>query len=80
MHLAEPCYIRVLRVLAEIRDGIVDLAGSYSAGQIKEVLDLDQITQEINAKSFDWATCKAKMLATLDIIKRVQVRHSAICT
>ena len=52
-----PCYVRVLRVLGKICDGINDLVGSREAGAITEVIDLDLIKQQTEAGSYCWGSC-----------------------
>ena len=71
--LDEPCFVRVLRVLCEIRDGINDLAGSRESGLINEVLDLDLIKQQISTGAFNWETCMNTFISVFEIIKKVQV-------
>jgi hypothetical protein len=46
LELASPCYVRVLRVLREIRDGISDLAGRREVTAIHGVIDLELIKQQ----------------------------------
>jgi hypothetical protein len=55
--LSPPCYVRVLRVLADVRDGIAELAGEREASQMREVVDLDLIRQQTNAGVLDWTGC-----------------------
>ena len=54
LRLAAPCYVRVLRVLGEIQDGISDVAGSREAGRIAEAVDLDLIRQQAEAGAYGW--------------------------
>jgi choline-glycine betaine transporter len=62
--------------LAEIRDGINDLAGSRCSGLINEAVDIAFISQQIQANSFDWGSCTKLMKSIMDIIKQVQVSFS----
>jgi hypothetical protein len=69
-----PCYVRVLRVLREIRDGISDLSnneGPVSAA-ILEVIDIDFIKQQAELNAFGWDNCKTLVGAVVDIIRRIQ--------
>ena len=50
LRLATPCYVRVLRALAEIRDGIVDLTGNREMQALGEAVDLDFIKQQAEAE------------------------------
>ena len=67
-----PCYMRVLRVLGEIRDGINDLVGSREAGAITEVIDLDLIKQQTQVGSYCWGSCCRLVGAVVAVIQRVQ--------
>lgn len=69
LRLDLPCYVRLLRVLAEVRDGISDLS---SAQDIREVLDTDLIRQQADAGAFRWPECVALVQNTVAIIQRVQ--------
>ena len=72
LKLSSPCYARILRVLAEVRDGISDLAGSREAGSIAEVIDIDHITQQSEAGVYDWNNCMGIVGATVGVIQRIQ--------
>jgi hypothetical protein len=70
--LPTPCYVRVLRVLAEIRDGISDLAGSIEASAIHEAVDLDFIKRQVELGVYEWDNCKRLVGTVVGIIKRLQ--------
>jgi len=72
LKLATPCYVRVLRVLSEIRDGISDLAGSREAGSIAEAVDLSYINQQAEAGLYDWDSCQKLVSTIVAIVMRVQ--------
>jgi len=72
LRLATPCYVRVLRVLAEIRDGINDLAGSRETANLAEAVDLDYIKQQAEAGLFTWGSCSRLVSAIVEVIQRVQ--------
>ena len=75
LRLERPCYVRVLRVLGEIRDGISDLAGSREQGGIAEVIDLDLIKQQAEAGLYGWRSCVKLLGEVVSIITRVQAPH-----
>ena len=57
-----PTYVRVLRVLGEIHDGILDLASGgdddcVPASMISSVIDVDLIGAQIKAGALEWAGC-----------------------
>lgn len=72
MRLEMPCYVRVLRVLSEIRDGICDLAGSREAGSVAETIDLDHIKQQAEAGLYSWKSSTSLIHDILQIVQRVQ--------
>ena len=72
LKLSTPCFVRVLRVLAEIRDGISDLAGSRDTGNISEVVDLDFIKQQAEKGFYDWETSMRLIGSVLGVIQQVQ--------
>jgi hypothetical protein len=70
LKLARPCYVRVLRVLAEIRDGITDL--THGANAINEAIDMDLIKQQTDLGAFGWVCCKRLVASVLCIIMNIQ--------
>ena len=72
LKLQEPCFVRVLRVLSEIRDGIIDLAGNRVNGSIQEVLDLDFIKTQAEAGLFSANSSMALVEAIVVIVQQVQ--------
>ena len=72
LQLPSPCYVRVLRVLSEVRDGIRDLAGGRESAAIDEAIDIDFIKDQVELRVYDWAACKRLVGAVVGIIRRVQ--------
>ena len=72
LRLLEPCFVRVLRVLGEIRDGINELAGSRESGSISEAVDLDFIKQQAEAGLYGWDSFQSLVATVVAIILRVQ--------
>ena len=72
LKLATPCYVRVLRVLTEIRDGINDLAGSREEGSIGEILDMDFIKQRVEGCNYGFADAMQLIRSVVVVIQRVQ--------
>ena len=70
--LGRPCYIRVIRVLAEIRDGINDLAGSRSSGNITEIVDLDFIQTQADKGLYCWDSCMRLIGSIVEVVQLVQ--------
>jgi hypothetical protein len=70
--LENPCYVRVMRVLVEIRDGIRDLAGEREAVAIMEAIDEEHMKERIKALAFPWSDCKNLIANVVRIIQRVQ--------
>ena len=73
LRLAAPCYARVLRVLAEIRDGISDLAGGRESGGLSEALDLDHIKGQVEKGLYGWDSCTSLIAGIVAVIQRVQL-------
>ena len=72
LKLDTPCFVRVLRVLGEISDGISDLAGSREAGSIKEIVDLVFIRQQAEAGLYCWSSCLGLVSGIVEVVQRVQ--------
>lgn len=72
LRLDMPCYVRVIRVLCEIRDGINDLSGSREGSAIAEVIDPDYIKQQAEAGLYTWDSCQQLISAIVTIVQRVQ--------
>ena len=72
LKLQPPCYVRILRVLREIRDGISDLAGQMQKDAIYEAIDIDFITERLATTAFDWNDFKKLVGDALKIIKSIQ--------
>ena len=71
LRLATPCYVRALRVLGEIRDGISELAGGES-GVIAEAVDLEHIRRQAEQGLYGWESCSRLVDAVAAVIRRVQ--------
>jgi hypothetical protein len=72
LRLPTPCYVRVLRVLGEIRDGIKDLTGAREEGCIADVLDLDFIKDQVDKGLYDFCSATKLVEQVVLIIRRAQ--------
>jgi hypothetical protein len=72
MKLPTPCFVRVLRVLTEIRDGIAELAGYRQSQAIHEVIDIDFIKRQTEQGAYEWISCQRLIGAVVNIIQQVQ--------
>ncbi len=72
LELPQPCYVRVIRVLREIRDGISEVGGASESAAIKEEIDIDFIEKKANADVFEWKDCQSLIRRIVDIIRRLQ--------
>ena len=70
--LSPPCYVRAIRVLREIRDGISDVAGQGSVCDIIAVIDLDFINTRAVDAAFEWDDFKTLIGGVVGIIGRIQ--------
>jgi hypothetical protein len=71
LRLAQPCYGRVIRVLAEIRDGVSDLVGK-PGGDIHQIIDIEHITTQASAGAISWSDYKSLVAAVVIVIQRIQ--------
>ena len=69
LRLARPCCERVFRVLAEIRDGVSDLAGCRQSEAIGNAIDIDFIRSQVDSATFDWGSCKRLIGSVVCIIQ-----------
>jgi hypothetical protein len=72
LSLATPCYVRVLRVLVEIRDGVQDISGGRESAAIAEVIDIDFIRGQAELGVFGWDSYKRLVESAVGIIQRLQ--------
>jgi hypothetical protein len=72
LKLATPCYVRVMRVLSEIRDGVKDLAGAREEGNIEEIVDIDFIKARAEAGNYSFNDAMNLIRAVVGVIQRVQ--------
>jgi hypothetical protein len=72
LRLESPCYVRVLRVLREIRDGIIDLAGSRASEKISEAIDLEFIARQAEIGVYEWADFKRLVGSVVNVIRMIQ--------
>jgi hypothetical protein len=66
------CFVRVMRVLVEVRDGLVEVAPASYAAQAAEVLDMDLIKQQVDAGLCTWENCQALVASVVALIRRAQ--------
>jgi hypothetical protein len=66
------CSARVLKVLAEIRNGLAGLLGPVEKMTISKVVDLDLIKQQIDAGHYSWGDYVALFVSIASLIQRVQ--------
>ena len=69
LRLDTPCFVRVLRVLGEVRDGI--LAGTRDTGNIMVVVDLDFIRDQAEKGLYGWQDCVLLMGKIFGVIQQV---------
>lgn len=72
--LSPPCYVRVIRVLSEIRDGIIDVSGKRESviTAVGEAIDIDFIKLQVDHEAYGWEDCKHLIGAVVGIIKSIQ--------
>lgn len=67
LKLSPPCYIRVIKVIGEVRDGIIDLVPSRSK-ELKEMIDTSYWREQSELKNLDWTSCISLIKGILYII------------
>jgi hypothetical protein len=72
LRLERPCYVRVMRVLTEIRDGIAELAGTREEGSINEIIDIEFIKTRAEAGNYSFADATSMVRGVVGVILRVQ--------
>ena len=78
MRLELPCYVRVLKVLQEIKDAMLELGGSNFSQQVNAVMDLELIQASIAANALHWGDVVALISNAVEIIQHIQApaRHA----
>lgn len=77
MRTERPCYARIIRVLNEIRDRLLDsniwkgIDATNITAQINDILDVDFITTQINNRLFNWDRCRNLASSIITLINRV---------
>ncbi|EKX31408.1 hypothetical protein GUITHDRAFT_122397 [Guillardia theta CCMP2712] len=66
LRLSVPCYVRVLKVVGEVRDGIIDLVPSR-ARELREKIDIAYWKEQIDQELIDWPSCVALIDTLLSI-------------
>jgi hypothetical protein len=64
--------VRVLRVLCEVRDGLVEVAPPVEAMRGAELLDMELIKQQADAGIWTWASCHELVKSVVTLIQRAQ--------
>ena len=70
LKLEYPCYVRVIRVLGEICDGIHDLCENSG---IREVVELEFVSQQAQAGLYTWQSIQKLIAGVVCVIERVQL-------
>ena len=74
LKLSTPCYVRVLRVLSEVRDGISDLTGTREEGSIAEIIDIDHLKTRTENGSYGFADAVLLFRSAVGVVERTQAR------
>ena len=70
MKLEPPCYVRVIRVLEEICDGIHHLRADSG---IHEAVDLAFVKQQVEAGLYTWARTQKLLASIVSIIEHIEM-------
>ena len=77
LNMSPPCYVRVLRVLEEIRKGLLDVAPAREAAFAAEILDMDLIKQQADGGFWTWVDCRMLLEGVVSLIKGSQSTERA---
>ena len=72
LRLSVPCYVRVFRVLRDIKDALCELAGGREVSATMELLDVDFIKRQLKNGAFSLEDCKRLFVSVVGIIRRIQ--------
>jgi hypothetical protein len=72
LKLSPPCFVRVLRLFREYRDGFSEVSGGREASAIREIIDIEFIETQLLSNSFGWDSCKNLVSSVVTIVKRIQ--------
>lgn len=72
LRLERVCYVRVLRVIEEIKAGLIDLADQAETVAINETIDVEFIRSQVDDGIFDWCGCKAFVGSVNNLMMRMQ--------
>ena len=75
--LEYPCYVRVIKVLGEIKTGIDEMASLSQRELIGEIIDLGAIKGMIDAKAYTWEDAKKLVAGSLQVIQDMPLPASA---
>ncbi len=71
LRVQPPCYTRVLNVIGEVRDGIIDLAPSRKK-ELSEKIDVGFWKQQIDIGALDWPSCVGMIDGMVKICLQMQ--------
>ena len=74
LKLAIPCYVRVIRVISEIRDGLNELIGTRDNNTfgVNEIIDISLIQQQVSENAIAWPDCKTLIGNIVGIVQKTQ--------
>ncbi len=70
--LPVPCFVRVLRVLRDVKDTLCEIAGEREKVAATELLDIDFIRHQLENGVFSLEDCKRLFCSVVNIIRRLQ--------
>ena len=72
LRLSPPCYVRILRVLDEVRLGLLDLAGTRHQDAIANCLDMELIKARADEGHYTWADSRRLIVDVTKVIRLIQ--------
>ena len=73
LHLETPCYVRVLQVVAELRDGLDTLRGTRNLGNFMQVVNVDYIRDQAERGLYNWPECRNLITTIFRVVQQVSL-------
>ena len=72
LKLETPSYVRILKVLQEIRDGLNIMHGCSRIEHMLHVVNIDYIRQKLEANTYTWNNCNDLILSIVNVIQHTE--------
>ena len=73
LRLETPCYVRVLQVVAELREGLDTLRGTRNLGNFMQVVNVDYIRDQAERGLYNWLECRNLITTIFRVVQQVSL-------